>query len=167
MQADAVALAVGKQGDGANIIRQRQRAEDTGPTRRGNALQRGGKMISMQINNSALRRGRDTFKFGQRAAGGRILMWEHRQLGAVHGFATQRHLHHRLIKRDGAIHIGDRNFKPVNHVVHTSSCSLVSSEAVYGRAPDSILSAGFVAGKKIPAARAGIALSQLNRITAE
>lgn len=75
MQADAVALAVGKQGDGANIIRQRQRAEDTGPTRRGNALQRGGKMISMQINNSALRRGRDTFKFGQRAAGGRILMW--------------------------------------------------------------------------------------------
>jgi hypothetical protein len=43
----------------------------------------------------------------------------------------------------------------------------VSSEAVYERAPDSILSAGFRQAKKIPAIEAGIALSQLNSITAE
>lgn len=55
MQADAVALAVSKQRDGANIIRQRQRPENTRPTRRGNAVQGGGKMVCMQVNNSALR----------------------------------------------------------------------------------------------------------------
>jgi predicted enzyme related to lactoylglutathione lyase len=36
-------------------IRQRQRPENTRPTRRGDAVECGGKMVCMQVNNSALR----------------------------------------------------------------------------------------------------------------
>ena len=63
MQTYAVTFAVGKQGDGANIIRQRKWAKHARSARRGDAIQCGGKVVGVQINNSALRRWRDTIKF--------------------------------------------------------------------------------------------------------
>ena len=54
MEANPVTFAIHKQRDGANIVRQLKRAKDAAPASGIHAVERGGQIVSMQIDNTSL-----------------------------------------------------------------------------------------------------------------